>query len=278
MTIQFKFLLVSILLSFIFSGCHTQKNITENTPISNFDLKVKPTIVEVDNLGRLYIVDQKNNIINYKPDLKEQYRYANKRGGNVSTLDVTNPFKIVSFSDDFNQIKILDNTLSEISTLNLSEKFADISACATSNDGNLWVFDPVQFKLIKINNQGTVLLESSNVNDVGLSGVKITDIREKGNYVLLSDRNKGFYFFDNLGQYMYTYETKDIKHFQFDGNNVVYFTSTGLKNYSVKFKERQSLSYPSDMNKPGLMYVLYHAGDLYEVNQSGINVKRKAVK
>ena len=129
----------------------TKKTVSTSLPgEGDFHLKVKPFLAEVDNLGRLYVVDNKNRLINYKPDLTEQYRYADKKTGFISRIDVSNPLKIVVFSDDFNKAVILDNTLSLISELNLSDKFADITACTVSNDGNFWVYDPVQFKLIKI--------------------------------------------------------------------------------------------------------------------------------
>jgi hypothetical protein len=253
-------------------GCSSTKNSLAETSELKFQISVQTSLVEIDNLNRIYLVDHKNNLINYKPDLKEQYRYSNRRSGKVSSIDVNNPLKVLAFYTDFNQIKLFDNTLSTIKEINLSDKFADVSACGTANDGNIWIFDPVQFKLIKINDNGDVLLETSNVNDFGMFNLKITDIRERGNYVVLCDRNVGFYFFDNLGQYMYSYEAKDILSFQFDGRNVFYFTPTGLKSYSIKFKERQMISYPLNMNKPRLKYVLYHSGSFYEVNESGINV------
>jgi hypothetical protein len=137
---------------------------------------------------------------------------------------------------------------------------------------HFWVFDPVQFKLIKINDVGVIVMESSNVNDFGMTDVKISDIREKGNFVILCDRNKGFYIFDNLGQYLYFFESKDIKSFQFDGRNIYYYTSTGLKSYSVKFKERLIMGVPFDVGKPGLKYVLYNSGDFIEVNLNGLNL------
>ena len=272
---HFGILLLSMIL---ISSCTTKKDVAAVAPRDVFQLNVKPAIVEVDNLGRLYLVDEGNNIINYTPELKEQYRYANKRSGQVSSLDVTNPLKVVSFSNDFNQVLYLDNTLSVISELNLSEKFADISACGTSNDGNLWVYDPTQFKMMKINDQGSILLETSNVNDVGITNVNITDIKERGNYVIMCDREKGFYVFDNMGQYMYHYEAKGIKSIQFDGRNIYYFTNTGLKSYSIKFKEKVMISYPFDMSRQDLKYVVYSSGDIYEVYQTGINVLKTAKK
>jgi len=271
---SFSSLYMIVLMAILVSSCASKKNIPNVTPtdVPMYDIAVQPMFAEVDNLGRIYVVDDKNRIINYKPDLTEQYRFANAKSGQVSTLDVTNPLKVVAFYDDFNQVKILDNTLSIINELSLADKYADISACGVTNDGHLWIFDPVQFKLIKINDAGVNVMESSNVNDFGMTDVKITDIREKGNFVILCDRTKGFYIFDNLGQYLYFFESKDIKSFQFDGRNIYYYTSTGLKSYSVKFKERLILGVPIDVNKSGLKYVLYNAGDFIEVNQSGLNV------
>jgi len=278
--ISFSSVYMITLMVILVSSCASKKNIPNviQSVVEKYDIAVQPIFAEVDNLGRIYVLDDKNRIINYKPDLTEQYRFANTRSGQVTTLDVTNPLKVVAFYDDFNQVKVLDNTLSIINELNLADKFADISACGVTNDGHLWVFDPVQFKLIKINDSGVKVMESSNVNDFGMVDVKITDIREKGNFVVLCDRNKGFYIFDNLGQYLYFFESKDIKSFQFDGRNIYYYTSTGLKSYSVKFKERLILGVPIDVNKSGLKYILYNAGEFIEVNQNGLNVIRSKAK
>ena len=278
--ISFSSVYMITLMVILVSSCASKKNIPNVIPsvVEKYDIAVQPIFAEVDNLGRLYVLDDKNRIINYKPDLTEQYRFANTRSGQVTTLDVTNPLKVVAFYDDFNQVKVLDNTLSIINELNLADKFADISACGVTNDGHLWVFDPVQFKLIKINDSGVKVMESSNVNDFGMVDVKITDIREKGNFVVLCDRNKGFYIFDNLGQYLYFFESKDIKSFQFDGRNIYYYTSTGLKSYSVKFKERLILGVPIDVNKSRLKNILYNAGEFIEVKQNGLNVIRSKAK
>lgn len=275
---HYNYIVIYCFVVILIGSCSPKKELVGVESRKIFQINAKPTIVEVDNLGRLYLIDEGNNIINYTPELKEQYRYANKRGGQISNLDVTNPLKIMSFGNDFNQVVFLDNTLSVISELNLSEKFADISACGTSNDGNLWVYDPTQFKLMKINDQGNILLETSNVNDVGITDVNITDIKERGNYVIICDREKGFFVFDNMGQYIYHYEAKGIKSLQFDGRNIYYFTNTGLKSYSIKFKEKVMISYPFDMSRQDLKYVVYSSGDFYEVYQSGINVMKIAKK
>lgn len=278
MSQRLSLFLTMLILAGFFYSCSSKKAVAEAGADGGlFAVRVKPLLAEVDNLGRLYVVNAQNTIINFKPDLTEQYRYASRKGGAISSLDVTNPLKVVAFYDDFNQVRILDNTLSIISELDLSTRFSDVSACGVTNDGNLWIFDPVQFKLIKIKDNGTVIFETSNVNDFGMEGVKISDIREKGNYVMLCDRNKGFYFFDNLGQYLHHFPVNsEIKSVQFDGRNVYYYSGTGLKSYSVRLKEKLMIGYPLDMNREGLMYILYQDGNYFEINNAGINRQQKA--
>ncbi len=268
------FPVLSLAILFFMSSCGTSKKAKDGAMVKTdvFQIKVKPFLTEVDNLGRIYVVDDKNVIINYKPDMTEQYRFADKKSGFISRVDVSNPLRIIVFYDDFNKVKILDNTLSIISELDLADKFADVTACTVTNDGNLWLYDPVQFKLIKIKDNGEVILESSNVNDFGMKDVQIYDIREKGNSVILCDKNTGFYLFDNLGQYQYHFEAKGIKHFQFDGRNINYYTGTGLKSFSIKFKERILMGTPIESSKAGLKYIIFAGGDYFEVNENGINV------
>jgi len=241
---------------------------------SKFQIPVKLKSAEVDNLGKLYVVDARNHLINYDAGGKELFRFASSKSGNISTVDVTDPLRTVVFYDDFNQVKILDNTLTVVSEVDLSTTFSDITACGASNDGNLWVFDPVQFRLIKIKTSGEKILESVNVNDVGMVGVQIRFVREKNNVVVLCDPQKGFYVFDNLGQYIFHQEVLDVKAFQFDGRNITYYTPTGLKKYNLVRKERQMIGFPLEMKTEGLQYIYLQGGDYYEINAKGINILR----
>ena len=260
-------------LSLGFFSCAVKKaEINDTSP--KFLIPVNVKSAEVDNLGKLYVVDTRNHLINYDAEGKEMYRFASSKSGAISTVDVTDPLRTVVFYDDFNQVRIFDNTLTAVSELDFADKFADISACGATNDGNLWVFDPVQFRLIKIRTSGEKILESVNVNDVGMAGAQIRAIREKNNVVVLCDPQRGFYFFDNLGQYIFHQEVTDVKAFQFDGRYITYYTPTGLKKYNIVRKERQMVGFPLEMKTEGLLYIYFQGGDYYEVNAKGINILR----
>jgi hypothetical protein len=79
----------------------------------------------------------------YKKTKSKVYSYANTQLGNISSIDITNPLKIVLFYRDFNTIVLLDNRLSELSnSINLStESFAkNVTFASISSNNNLWLY------------------------------------------------------------------------------------------------------------------------------------------
>lgn len=79
----------------------------------------------------------------YKKTKSKVYSYANTQLGNISSIDITNPLKIVLFYRDFNTIVLLDNRLSELSNnINLStESFAkNVTFASISSNNNLWLY------------------------------------------------------------------------------------------------------------------------------------------
>jgi len=274
----------SLVLSFIFinillvTSCKVKQNIVEPEDENGvvYDIKIAPKYVELDNLNRLYVVNENNVVINYSSENKEMYRYANNRRGNITDINVSNPLKILVFYGDFNQIVTLDNTLSPIKEFGLSDLgFSDISAVAITNDDLYWIYDPMRFRLLKINESGNVINESSNVQDFGVDSVNIVKIRESGNFVVLLDPDKGFYIFDNLGQFIRAFPASDVRTFQFDGRNIFYYTSTGLKTFNLTFFERMNVSTPPVFDFETLKYIVYSLDEYLEVHKKGINKKSK---
>ena len=242
----------------------------------DYDINADVRIAEADHLGNIFIVTDDNLLIKYDRTNQEKYRYANKRTGAITHLDVTNPLKVLVFFDDFNYLLILDNTLTEITDLRLEDHgFMDISAAAIANDDNYWVYDPVQFNLVKVNSRGMVLVRTSNTNDFGMSGSVVSSIREAGNFVVLMDKEKGFYIFDNLGQFVKYYGATGVRYFQFDGRTIFYSTSSGLLGINLRMAEEKMITdIPmSDQNNP--VYLLETASERISVFRKGINRYKK---
>ena len=74
-----------------------------------------------DNLCDIYIITNKNEIIKFDDLGYFEGRYANKKMGNLASVDATNPFKLLLFYPDFQTITLLDRLLNPISSLVLSD-------------------------------------------------------------------------------------------------------------------------------------------------------------
>ncbi|MFZ1704997.1 MAG: hypothetical protein WAT79_11675 [Saprospiraceae bacterium] len=266
---------IIILLIFNFASCiNKNKVLLQSEPHLSFDVTVQSKLVEVDNVQRLYVVTKDNSIIRYGDDYKEIFRYANRRSGDITDINASNPIKILVYCRDFGNVILLDNTLALIEEFSLSSYgFTDISAVGVSNDNGYWIFDPLRFRLIKLDISGQILFESVNVQDYGIFSPNITRIVESGNRVILLDSNNGFYVFDNFGQYLRHIPVKNIISFRFDGNILTYYTESGLFYCLVEFADPMKIQVTKDEFFPIPINIIYTDKGFLKVFPHGINFK-----
>lgn len=147
-------------------------------------------ILEVDKLGLVYLVNNGNEIIKLQGE-QILFRYSSKRLGNITRLDVSNPQKVLVYYGDYYQVVFLDNTLSEIDQLNLDALgYWDVESVALSRDNFIWIYDPVNVKLIKISQNGSVQLSTNELFDVGFSADYSPHIMVDDEMVYLYDRSE----------------------------------------------------------------------------------------
>ena len=65
-----------------------------------------------DELGNLFYMDDQ---VLYRKSGNREFSFSNFDLGEVSQVDVSNPFKILLFYKEFNSVIILDNNLNELS-------------------------------------------------------------------------------------------------------------------------------------------------------------------
>ena len=96
--------------------------------------------VGVDDLGNVYYV---NDDILFKKSANRLFSYSNVALGELHSVDIRNPFKIVLFYADFNAVILLDNNLNE-----LTEKidftggtlFNNVRFVTGASQNNLWIY------------------------------------------------------------------------------------------------------------------------------------------
>ncbi len=161
------------------------------------------SMMDVDMLNNIYLVTAGNQLKKLNPNGDSLAVFNDvKKYGNPSSLDVTNPLKVLLYYKNFATVVILDRLLSPRNNINFRQQnIFSVKAIGTSYDNNIWLFDEQDLKLKKINESGKLLTETTDwrllMNEVP-APEKIIDAN---NFVYLYDPEKGFYVFDYYGTY-----------------------------------------------------------------------------
>ena len=166
-------------------------------------IKGNYTDFNVDNLDNIYLITPGDQLkkINSKGDSVGVFNDV-KRYGNVHSIDVTNPLKILLYYKNFATVVVLDRFLNIRNTINFRKKnIFTVQTIATSYDNNIWLFDEQDYKLKKINEEGKLLQETTDFRMLFDSIPSPTQLTDKENFVYLYDAEKGFYIFDYYGSF-----------------------------------------------------------------------------
>lgn len=148
---------------------------------------------KVDQLGQIFVVQNDNSVSKFTPDGKLAIAKNLKIQGALAYLDVKNSFEYLFFYKNLNTLITTDNLFNQRATLNFNENeflsSKQIAAVNRSFDNHIWAFDLVSQRLLKINPQGKILLESSSLpSQKGLHNVQW--IIEMVPYVFLVDTSE----------------------------------------------------------------------------------------
>ena len=133
------------ILSFFFFSC-SAKTTPPPTDTSAYELIKKIDInakwMATDKLQQLYIITTENEVIKYSPEGIELFRFSNNTLGDLTHIDITNPFSVLLYYPDFLTIYTLDRTLNKTGEFNLLDlNLTDVETVGMSNDNNVWLYD-----------------------------------------------------------------------------------------------------------------------------------------
>jgi predicted RNA-binding protein len=200
---------------------------------------------EVNNMQNIYTV--KGNILTqYSFEGKQKYQYSNFKHGDIFSIDVSDPMRILAFYKDFNQVLFLDNTLSEISeilSLDLIDVNETYSICSSST-GGFWLYNNNQNKLQKYSKTLNLVQEGTNMQDIIDRNISPDFLDEQANNIYLGIKEKGVYIFDIFGTYKNFIPLKYTS-IQILENNIYYYKDSVYK-YNIKDFETSVLDISID--------------------------------
>jgi hypothetical protein len=157
--------------------------------------------IALDALGQLYVVTERNELIQYRADGTEGYRYNNNTLGKLAIIDPSNPFSLLLYYPDFQTIILLDRTLSEKGRIVLSDlNLLNIELVALANDNFIWVYDEADMQLKKLDQSGTINFTSDRLNLLLPAGPDPNQLLAGNNRLLLNDPALGVLLFDQFGR------------------------------------------------------------------------------
>ena len=164
----------------------------------------------LDNFGNLYVISSQGQIKKFTPtgDSAGVYNQV-KKYGNLYSIDVSNPLKLILFYKEFSTVVVLDRFFAPLATLDL-RKYSVLqpTAVGLSYDNNIWVFDEYDNKLKKIDEYGHQLLETPDFRTIFDQSTAPQKIINENGLVYLADSANGVFVFDNYGSYKKTIPMK----------------------------------------------------------------------
>jgi hypothetical protein len=232
-------------------------------------------LFSVDELKNVYIVDGKNGIVKYNAEGDSIAYFQVLTHGPISSIDVTDPMRVLVYYANFFKIMLLDRMLAPINTIDLKTlNIQQPTAIATAKDGGFWVYDYMQVKLMKLDRRYNSVANSNDLR-VQLQEVpKFEMMFEKDNELWAYDPEKGLYVFNRFGDFINKIVLQSnlpILSFQKEQEQLIYATQElitvyNLQNFTTKILNIEHLI--GKKNKG----VFINRDYFYVLNKEGLSI------
>ncbi|HET7817882.1 MAG TPA: hypothetical protein VFL70_01105 [Bacteroidia bacterium] len=230
--------------------------------------------ITTDNMGNIYL--SAGAVLN-KYDNEGNYlkNFSDKNSGSISSIDASNPLKLLLFYQAFQQIVFLNNMLAPTGNpISLGELgFRQVSAACISANNGFWIFNKQNSELIKFDNNLQKIFQSRNISQLTEKVIQPVFLIEHNNNVFISDTAVGILVFDGYGTYNKTLPLKGLEQFQVLNDLLIYFQDKKLKSYNMKTLEQEEILLPDSniimarTEKEKLYLLKQKSVDIYQIKK-----------
>ncbi|MEO7984062.1 MAG: hypothetical protein ABI688_08265 [Bacteroidota bacterium] len=189
----------------------------------------------VDNLDNIYILNSHNQIKKFNANGDSVGVYNDvKKYGQATLIDVSNPLKVLLYYRDFATVVMLDRFLNAINSVDLrKQNIFQAKAIGQSYDNKIWVYDEVENKLKKVDEDGKLLQETPDFRLLLGTAPSPTRIFDENKYVYVYDSVYGVYVFDYFGALKNTILITHWQNFKVAGKFIFGSRSDSLFRYDL---------------------------------------------
>lgn len=223
-----------------FSACQLSlKPVTVSEEIPGF------MIAQSDKLGNYFVVNREGVLEKFDINGQVSFSYTNLRLGRITSFDATDPMKILVFFRESQQLVVLDNTLSEISSVPLNQMQGRyFSSAARTWDGSMVLFDNHNELILKTNDKLLIEDESFPLFQEGFPGYKPGQMKCSSGNIVLNDPKRGFILMDNFLDFRKFVPLPGAHLIQVNDDELIYLKKDKLFRMDMSFFEEKIIQWP----------------------------------
>lgn len=239
-----------------------------------FETAVRGDIVAftVDNLDNIYLLSSTNQVkkINANGDSVAIFNDV-KKFGQASLIDVSNPLKVLLYYRDFATIVVLDRLLNVRNIIDLrKQNILQVRAIGQSYDNKIWLYDEVENKLKKIDEEGKLLQETPDFRQLFGEALSPQKIFDQDQFVYLYDSTKAIFVFDYYGSLKNKILISGWHNFKVAGKYVFGSANNKLFRYDIKTFRVDEWNMPDELYKSQSFN--FSSSRLYALKKDGIEI------
>jgi len=227
----------------------------------------------VDNLGNIYTISQSGNQLEKMSPKGDSLALFNdvKQYGNIYSVDVSNPLKLLLYYRDFSTIVVLDRFLNKINKIDLRQVgIIQANAVSQSYDNQVWVFDQQDYKLKKVGENGTVLFSSDDFRVLFNNAPNPSTIIDDDGSLYLYDEAQGWSVMDYYGAVKKEYQAARWKNVGVQGNVLYGWSQQKLNLFNPNNFALKMYNVPIDFSTVRSMFLLDRK--MFVLNKDGIDI------
>jgi hypothetical protein len=217
-----------------------------------FFIRNDNVIIKLSSIPEIFTIDHQDNVYIYSNNTLQKFniqgniesKYSCLSYGNLSSIDVSDPFRIVLFYKDFNTIIILDNKLNQIGEVYQLDKlgFSAVDAVCKSKQSGIWILDSYAQKLMLYSLNPKGFVREIDIARYTKPVNYITNIFENGEEILLIGKGKSVLVFNQLGGKLGIIDASPENTLQVKGNKLYYVTQNHLIRFDFSTEQLDTIS------------------------------------
>ena len=235
-------------------------------------IKGKFNAVNVDMLGNIYVVTETNQLkkLNSNGDSLGSFNDV-KKFGTVSSIDVSNPLKVLLFYKNYGNVVFLDRQLVFRNSFNVKQQnLFKVKIIANAYDNNNWIYDEQDFKIKKIKDNGATITETTDLRQVFDAAPIPTKIIDDKSSLYLYDAQKGLFVFDYYGSLKQKIPLRGWSSIAIANNTVLGISGDVLNNYDIKTLLTKTYKLPAFFS--GYKDIIALNGKIYLLKNTGVEI------